>query len=210
MRLTCRTGLGSGLGQGKAGKISAPWRMGGCQERRAHRALLYRLSGGQGRGAGGHRHPRDFRLDRLGADVADQLAAAGYIAIAPDLLSGTGPNGGGTSEFAERDEVTSAAASFQPDQIMGDLNAAADYVKSLPSCNGKLAVAGFCSGGGQTFRFACNRGRLESRLCFLRTASRAAAEMENIKCPVHRLLRRKRHPDQLHHAEDGEAHEGRR
>src|SRR5246500_794091 len=34
-------------------------------------------------------------------EVADEFAAAGYIAIAPDLLSGMGPNGGRTSSFAE-------------------------------------------------------------------------------------------------------------
>src|SRR5260370_730998 len=34
-------------------------------------------------------------------DLADQVAAAGYIAVAPDLLSGMGPNGGRSSDFAE-------------------------------------------------------------------------------------------------------------
>src|SRR5205085_8229332 len=34
-------------------------------------------------------------------DLADQLAAAGYIAVAPDLLSGMGPNGGRSNSFAE-------------------------------------------------------------------------------------------------------------
>jgi hypothetical protein len=60
--------------------------------------------------------------------VADQLAAAGYIAIAPDLLSGMGPNGGGSSEFTDRNAVTQAVGKLAPDQVTGDLNAAADYV----------------------------------------------------------------------------------
>src|SRR5271154_4936402 len=51
-----------------------------------------------------------FGLSDWVRTVADQLAAAGYIAIAPDLLSGTGPKGGGTSEFATRDDVTGAIA----------------------------------------------------------------------------------------------------
>jgi carboxymethylenebutenolidase len=42
-------------------------------------------------------------------DLADQVAAAGYIAVAPDLLSGMGPNGGRSSAFAP-DKVTEAVS----------------------------------------------------------------------------------------------------
>src|SRR5713101_6342751 len=44
-----------------------------------------------------------FGLSDWARSVADQLAEAGYIAIAPDLLSGMGPNGGDTAAFAGRD-----------------------------------------------------------------------------------------------------------
>src|SRR5215471_10613525 len=71
--------------------------------------------------------------------VADQLAAAGYIAIAPDLLSGMGAKGGGSSEFTDRGAVTQAVQNLPPDQVTGDLNAVADYVSKLPACNGKVA-----------------------------------------------------------------------
>src|SRR6266480_4996714 len=56
--------------------------------------------------------------------VADQLAEAGYIAIAPDLLSGMGPKGGGTSEF-DANGVRQAIGNLPPDQITADLNAVA-------------------------------------------------------------------------------------
>src|SRR5712691_6285096 len=46
--------------------------------------------------------------------VADQLADAGYIAIAPDLLSGYGPNGGKTSDFKVRTEATAAIGKLTP------------------------------------------------------------------------------------------------
>jgi carboxymethylenebutenolidase len=88
--------------------------------------------------------------------VADQLAEAGYVAIAPDMLSGLGPKGGKTSDFPSVDAATKALYTLQPNQVTGDLNAAADYVLKLPAVNGKLAVAGFCWGGGQTFRVATN------------------------------------------------------
>src|SRR4030095_16027199 len=56
--------------------------------------------------------------------LADQLAEAGYIAIAPDLLSGMGPNGGGTSDVATKgnNAVGGAIRDLPPDQITADLN----------------------------------------------------------------------------------------
>src|ERR1700704_4273498 len=89
-------------------------------------------------------------------ELADQVAAAGYIAVAPDLLSGMGPDGGRSSSFAEG-KTMEAVSKLPPDQVTADLNAAADYAKKIPASNGKLYVAGFCWGGGQTFRFATNR-----------------------------------------------------
>ncbi len=88
--------------------------------------------------------------------AADEMAAAGYVAIAPDLLSGMGPNGGRTDSF-EPSKITEGVSKLPPDQVTADLNAVADYVKKLPAANGKLAVTGFCWGGAQTFRFATNR-----------------------------------------------------
>jgi len=98
--------------------------------------------------------------------VGDKLAAAGYIAIAPDLLSGFGPNGGGSSAFSSIEDARKAVSGLDPDTVTADLNAAADYVKKLPAANGKLAVAGFCWGGGQTFRFATNRHDLSAAFVF--------------------------------------------
>src|SRR6266478_6613828 len=88
--------------------------------------------------------------------VCDQLAEAGCIAIAPDLLSGMGPGGGGTAELGSGDAVRKAISSLPPDQITADLNAVADYVGKLPACNGKIVLGGFCWGGAQTFRYATN------------------------------------------------------
>lgn len=98
--------------------------------------------------------------------VADQLAANGYIAVAPDLLSGMGPKGGGSSEFADTQAAMKAISGLDADQITADLNAVADYAKKLPAANGKLAVAGFCWGGGQSFRFATNRKDLSAAFVF--------------------------------------------
>src|SRR5712692_6689069 len=98
--------------------------------------------------------------------LTDELAEAGYVAIAPDLLSGMAPNGGGTDELAAINGVGPAIGKLPPDQITADLNAVADYVTKLPAANGKVAVAGFCWGGSQSFRFATNRPGLSAAFVF--------------------------------------------
>jgi carboxymethylenebutenolidase len=125
-----------------------------------------------------------FGLTPWARSAADEVAAAGDIAIAPDLLSGAGPKGGGSSDFASTDDAIAAIHNLPPDQITGDLNAAANYVKTLPAANGKLAVGGFCWGGAQTFRFACNRPDLKAAFVFYGTPP-DAKEMQNITCPVY-------------------------
>jgi carboxymethylenebutenolidase len=98
-------------------------------------------------------------------DMADQVAAAGYIVVAPDLLSGAGPNGGGTSAF-DQDGAIKAVSQLDRGQVTADLNAVADYGLKLPSADGKLFVAGFCWGGGQSFRFATNRADVSAAFVF--------------------------------------------
>src|SRR5437879_1668356 len=104
--------------------------------------------------------------------LTDELAEAGYIAIAPDLLSGMGPNGGGTAEIAATggNAVGQAIRALPPDQIAADLNAIADYVSKLPAANGKVAVGGFCWGGSQSFFFATRRPTLKAAFAFYGTA----------------------------------------
>src|ERR1041385_3889100 len=70
--------------------------------------------------------------------ITDQLAEAGYIAIAPDLLTGAAPGGGGTAELGGRDAATKAIRSLSQDQVTKDRAAPANYPKNLPACNGKV------------------------------------------------------------------------
>src|SRR6201988_3836721 len=93
--------------------------------------------------------------------LTDQLAEAGYVAIAPDLLSGMGPNGGGTSSL-DRNAVGQAIRDLPPDQITADLNAVADYISKVPASNGKVVVTGYCWGGSQSFRYATNNPNIKA------------------------------------------------
>lgn len=106
-----------------------------------------------------------FGLSDWAQEVADELAAAGYIAVEPDLLSGMGPNGAGTSSFDQEGAIR-AVSGLPPEQVTEDLDAAADYGLKLPAARNKLFVVGFCWGGGQSFRFATNRHDLASAFVF--------------------------------------------
>jgi carboxymethylenebutenolidase len=117
--------------------------------------------------------------------VADQLAEAGFIAIAPDLLSGMGPKGGGTEELDGRDGARRVIGTLPPDQITADLAAVVDYVGKLPAANGKVTVAGFCWGGSQSFRFATNNKDIKAAMVFYGTGPTDEAAIKRITCPVY-------------------------
>ena len=117
--------------------------------------------------------------------AADRLAEEGYIAIAPDLLSGAAPGGGMTSDFPDTDAAKKAIYALPPDQVTADLDAAADYVSKLPAASGKIAVAGFCWGGGQSFRYATHRPSLSAAFVFYGTGPDDAAAIAKIKAPVY-------------------------
>ncbi len=124
-----------------------------------------------------------FGLSDWAQQLADEVAAAGYIAVAPDLLTGMASNGGRTKDFSV-DAAMEAVSKLNPTQVTGDLNAAADYGLKLPASDGKLFVAGFCWGGSQTFRFATNRADLAAAFVFY--GGRPSKEsMANIKATVY-------------------------
>src|ERR1051325_3482701 len=124
-----------------------------------------------------------FGLTDWVRSVTDQLAEAGYIAIAPDLLSGAAPGGGGTAELGGGDAVRKAISSLPPDQITADLNAVADYLAKLPASNGKVVVAGFCWGGGQTFRYATHRKDIKAAFSFYGPMPENDSDIARINCP---------------------------
>jgi carboxymethylenebutenolidase len=127
-----------------------------------------------------------FGLTDWVEDLTDQLAEAGYIAIAPDLLWGKGPNGEGTEAIvSSKGNVGQAIQSLPKPQITADLDAVAKYVSALPSCNGKYSVCGFCWGGGEAFRYATNNKDLKAAFSFYGPPPTGEADVERINCPVY-------------------------
>lgn len=117
--------------------------------------------------------------------VADQLAEQGYLAIAPDLLSGMAPGAGRTTDFADSDAARTALYELKQPQIMADLQAVADYVAGLEASNGTVAVAGFCWGGRQAWEFASHRENLAAAFVFYGTAPPKSNDLARIQCPVY-------------------------
>ena len=82
-----------------------------------------------------------FGLTDWAKNLADELAAAGCIAIAPDLLSAPGKD---TSSYPDQGAANKAISALPAAQVFADLDAAAEYAAKLPAGNGSLAVTGFC------------------------------------------------------------------
>jgi carboxymethylenebutenolidase len=125
-----------------------------------------------------------FGLSDWARSMADDIAAMGYIVIAPDLLSGSGPNGGGTSAYPDQQAVMKAVSGLDADTVNADLNAAADYAKKLPAASGKLAVVGFCWGGGKSFLYATQRKDLSAAFVFYGPPP-PTASLASITAPVY-------------------------
>jgi carboxymethylenebutenolidase len=122
-----------------------------------------------------------FGLSDWAKSMADDLAAAGFIVVAPDLLSGFGPNGGGTDSFSGMDAITKAVSGLSADTVTADLDAVADFAKKIPAGNGKIATVGFCWGGGKSFAFATHRRDLSAAFVFY---GPGPADVSTITAPV--------------------------
>ena len=116
--------------------------------------------------------------------VADRLAAEGFVAICPDLLSGMGPDGGGTESFESGDDVRRTIRELSGSQVASDLDAIQKYARDLPSTNEKVAVSGFCWGGGQTFSYAVHSDTIAAGFVFYGRAA-DAADVPKISAPIY-------------------------
>ena len=133
-----------------------------------------------------------FGLSDWAQELADELAAAGYIAVAPDLLSGMGPNGGRTNTFPAG-AVTEAVSNLNPDQVTADLNAAADYANEAARLERQIVRCRILLGRRTELPLRHKPRRSFRSLCFLRLAARHRRDGAHQVARV-RLLRRERRP----------------
>ena len=115
--------------------------------------------------------------------VADQLARDGFIAVAPDLVSGMGPDGGGTESFPGRDSVVAAIRRVTPQVAWERLDAARAWATALPSANGRCATVGFCWGGARSFDYAAARPELAAAVVYYGAAPDSAS-LARLQVPV--------------------------
>ena len=115
--------------------------------------------------------------------VADQLAADGFIAVAPDFLTGHGTGGGGTDTFGSRDDVVKAVRALGADEVNAGLDAAREYGAKLAASNGKTATIGFCWGGARSFGYAAHQPQLNAAVVYYGT-SPEAPELARVAAPV--------------------------
>jgi carboxymethylenebutenolidase len=115
--------------------------------------------------------------------VADQLAADGFIALAPDMISGKGPGGGGTASVPSRDDVVKLIRGLTAGEVNMKINAVRSYALKLPAANEKSAVAGFCWGGGKSFSYAAAQPELNAAVVYYGT-SPEEKELGSIKAPI--------------------------
>jgi len=97
--------------------------------------------------------------------VADHMAAEGFIAIAPDLLSGKGPGGKGSSSVS-KDDARRMVRELSWEEITRRLDATARYATSLPAATKKVGTVGFCWGGGTSFRYATEKPDLDAAVVY--------------------------------------------
>ena len=115
---------------------------------------------------------------------ADQMAKEGFIAIAPDLLSGFSEEIKTTAEFENSDAARNAIYELDAEQVKNDLNAVEDYAAQLKAANGKTVVVGFCWGGSQSFRMATYNDDIEAAMVFY-GSSPDEEQIKNISVPVY-------------------------
>jgi carboxymethylenebutenolidase len=117
--------------------------------------------------------------------IADQLAEAGYLAVAPDLLTGTGPGGGNTDSYPSDDAATQGIYKLKQEQVTADLDAVVAYAGTLTGANKTIAVSGFCWGGGQTFAYATHNPNIGAACVFYGPAPKDDETLAKISCPVY-------------------------
>ena len=113
--------------------------------------------------------------------VADQLAADGFIAIAPDLL--TMKNLPNPTDSVPSDQATAAIRTLAKSDVQRDIDAIARYAMALPAALPKYGIVGFCWGGNISFEHAVHSPSLGASVVFY-GPSPATETLASVRAPV--------------------------
>lgn len=123
-----------------------------------------------------------FGLSTWIRGVADQLAADGFIAVAPDLLSGKYTLTPG--DTLAQSQASTLIRTLLADDVQRDIARAAEYGMSLPAAKSQFGVVGFCWGGSTSFATAVRaHPKLRGAVVYYGGAP-ALTELTNVKSPV--------------------------
>lgn len=113
--------------------------------------------------------------------VADQLAADGFIAIAPDLL--TSKNLPNATDSVPAELATAAIRTLSPDDVHRQILAVADYAMALPSAIRRYGIVGYCWGGGVSFEHAVRSATLGAAVVYYGVSPKNES-LASVKAPV--------------------------
>ena len=116
--------------------------------------------------------------------VADRLAERGFVAVVPDLLSGLGPDGGGTAAVASRDQVVRLIRSLEPADVIARLDAVRAHALTLPATTGRIAALGFCWGGSTSFTYVVTQPHLQAAVVYYGSSPVETADYHLVGAPV--------------------------
>lgn len=114
--------------------------------------------------------------------VADSLAAEGFIAVAPDFLSGKAPDGKRSRDLTV-EQARALNSSLNPDEVFRRLDAAARYATGLPAARSAYGVIGFCWGGAISFGYATHQPALKASVVYYGTVP-ARDTLPSVTAPV--------------------------
>jgi carboxymethylenebutenolidase len=114
--------------------------------------------------------------------VADQLAAEGFIAIAPDLLTGLGVPTGEDGDPV-RDAATAAVRALQPERYQRQLTEIGRWGMALPAAARRYGIVGFCWGGSAAFAHAAMSPDVSAAVVYY-GSSPAADRLQQVRAPV--------------------------
>lgn len=117
--------------------------------------------------------------------MTDKLAEAGYLAIAPDMLSDFSEEYPRTTAFPDSDAARTAIYELDQNQVTEDLNEVFRAAGDLDGSNGEISVMGFCWGGSQSFRMATNNPDLKNAFVFYGTGPKDLKDIERIEAKVY-------------------------